>query len=212
MVDRHCGESCWYCCDKCSNCLNPTSDEYRISKEKSSRPLRFCSEVCQKLCLHTSGRDDHTSAVIMSDGKIFTLGSPDLQTILPFLKPKCFPIAKSHTKILHIFMQAENTKGFVIQKELILCLSDGTEGITSGCKYVVHWSCTLHSQNFLEYLVDEDFSPTLPLNYLANEPAVVKLIHAIKHHGDEQVVLKKAMEVIRSFDQSDKESPSNKSS
>jgi len=163
--------------------------------------------------LPTTHADNPTSAVIISsDGKIFTIGSPDLQNILPSLiRPRCFPIAKSHTKILHVFMHAENTKGFVVQKELVICVGDGTEGVTSGSKYVIHWSCTLHSQNFLEYHVDEDFSPTIPFHYLANDPIVVKLIEAIKHHGDEQVILQRAMKVIQSVDEPKNESPPDES-
>lgn len=214
MVDRHCEDSCWYCCDKCTSCLNPANADFCISKENSSKPSQFCSKECQKLYLQTSSdADNPTSAVIVSsNGKMFTIGSPDLQTILPTLiKPRCFPIAKSHSKVLHVFMQAENTKGFVVQKELVLCVGDGTEGITSGSKYVVHWSCTLHSQNFLEYYVDEDFSPTIPVHYLANEPVVVKLVQAIKHYGDEQVILQRAVKVVENVDQSKNESPLDQS-
>ena len=197
MVDKHCEDSCWYCCDKCTNCLNAANADY-YSKKENCKPLKFCSKECQQLCMQSIGSENPTSAVIVSsDGKIFCLGS---QTILPSLKPRCFPIAKSHSKVLHVFMLAENAKGFIVQKEMILCIGDGTEGITSGSKYIVHWSCTLHSQNFLEYHVDENYSPTHPLHYLANEPLVLKLLEAIKQNGDEQVVLERAMKVIQSTD------------
>lgn len=214
MMDRHCEDSCWYCCDKCFNCLNPAGAEYYISKEREGGnplKLKFCSEECQSLCLQTSNSGNPTSAVIVSsDGKVFSIGSPHLQAILPTLKPKCFPISESHTKVLHVFMQAENAKGYVIQKELILCIGDGTEGIPLGSKYVVHWSSTLHSQNFLEYHIDEEFLPTLPVYYLANEPVVIKLIEAIKQCGDEQVILKRASEIVQSIGQSDKENSQDK--
>ena len=99
----------------------------------------------------------------------------------------------------------------VVQKEVVLCIGDGTEGITVGTKYIVHWSCTLHSQNFLEYYVDENFTPTHPLHYLANEPSVLKLLEAMKHNGDEQVVLERAIKVIRGIYQSKQESMSDHS-
>ena len=213
MLDRHCEDGCWYCHDKCNNCQNPASTEYCVSTEKSSKPLKFCSKECQRLCLPASDSDDPTSVVIISsDGKVFSMGSPHLQSILPSLKPRCFPIAKSHVKVLHAFMQAENAKGFIVQKELIVCIGDGMEGIALGSKYIVHWSCTLHSQNFLEYHVDEDYSPTHPVDYLVTEPVAVKLIEAIRHYGDEQIIIKRAMKVIQSYDQStEKESQSDKS-
>lgn len=208
MVDKHCEDSCWYCYDKCTNCMNIASADYCSNKE-GCKPLKFCSKECQRLCMQSIGSENPTSVVIVSpDGKIFSLGS---QSVLPSLKPRCFPMAKSHSKVLHVFMLAENAKGFIVQKEVVLCIGDGTEGITAGAKYIVHWSCTLHSQNFLEYYVDENFTPTHPLHYLANEPSVLKLLEAMKHNGDEQVVLERAIKVIRGIYQSKQESMSDHS-
>lgn len=81
-------------------------------------------------------------------------------------------------------------------------------GIEAGAMYVVQWSHSLRSQKFLEYYVTEDFLPTAPLSYLAEEPAAVEFLETIKRQGDSQVCLQRAMKAIAEFEAKE-ESSSN---
>jgi len=80
---------------------------------------------------------------------------------------------------------------------LVLCISDGTGGIKLNSKYIVHWSRTLYSQNLLEYLVDDDLSPTTLVPYLFDRPVAVKIVEAVKQFKDEQLILQKAVKAVQ---------------
>jgi len=161
------------------------------------QPLKFCCDECQRVCIKAEKSEEATNALIINDkGEVYSLGSQNLSSFT-FL-PRCYPLTNSHHKVVHIVMQTENKNGSMIQKELALYISDGTSGIKLESKYVVHWSRTVNSQNFLEYLVDDDLSPIAPVPYLADNPIAAKIIEAIKQFKDEQVILQKAVKTVQS--------------
>ena len=169
-----------------------------VTKENETAS-KFCSKECQNLfALH--GNDIATAMfIVTASGKVFGLNPLSDQSTFTF-KPKCSPISKHHSKLLHMFIQAESSKGFLVQKQLALCISDGSEGVKMGAKYITEWSRSLLSQNILEYYVADDYSPTTPLDYLTQEAAAVEFVEKIKCQGNHQVYLQRAMQVLKEFE------------
>ena len=194
-MDRPCDVHCWYCINRCSNCLQLANPEYTVTEE-GKRKFYFCSKMCKRMCTKTDEEMAATTLfVVTPKGEVFGLGQQSSQSEF-FYRPRCCPISDSHSILVHVFIQAESSKGYPVEKELVLCVSDGTEGVHLGANYVVQWSRSLLSQFFLEYLVTSDFSPEAPLHYLADDPAALESTKVVKRQGDVQVCLQRAIKAV----------------
>lgn len=81
----------------------------------------------------------------------------------------CFPIGRSHQKLLHLYIRRLNTKKFPCEIEFLFCVGDGTESCPNGRPYVVFYSHNLSHQLFADFFINTLLLAEEPLPQVANE-------------------------------------------
>ena len=142
--------NCRYCMDLCNYCFQPAT--YGLFMEDSDGCLRkFCSTKC---------RDVSCSPRTSTKLHVIQPGS----AIPPHLRQRCAPVAPTHLKLAHLFIEA--TGETLKEHEIALCAGDGQGDYPAGHPYVVYFSRTLQGQVALEFFVSSKFEPEAPLPYL----------------------------------------------
>lgn len=169
--------NCRYCGTRCNYCFQPAT--YGLFTEDSNRQmLQFCSSKCRDIsCASRTSTRMH----------LIKLGTP----IPSHLTPKCAPIAPTHMKLAHLFIEATGEK--MKEHEIALCVGDGAKSCPEGHLYVVYYSRTLHNQVALEFFVSESFEPEAPLPYLAEDENANGIIASLKESGIIQKYLRIAL-------------------
>ena len=173
--------NCRYCMSRCDYCFQPAT--YGLFMEDSNGCLlQFCSDKCRDVaCASRTSTRMH----------VIKLGA----SIPPHLKPRCAPIAPTHMKVAHLFIEATGEK--LKEHEIALCLGDGAKGCPTGRMYVVYFSRTLRGQVALEFFVSETFEPEAPLPYLIPDKNVTDIIASLKTSGIIQKYLKLALPTMK---------------
>ena len=168
---------CHYCMDRCHYCFQPAA--YGLFMEDSNGCLlQFCSNQCRDVSCRS-----RTSTKL----HVIKPGAP----IPPHLTQRCAPIASSHKKLAHLFIETTGEK--LKEHEIALCISDGAKGCPAGRLYVVYFSRTLQSQVALEFFVSEAFEPQAPLPYLAADENVLEIVASLRHTAIIQRYLRVAL-------------------
>ena len=142
-VDMKCQDGCWYCISACDYCLKPASIGYN-TKGSQGTPSRFCSSTCQSV-FHEQ------------------LTSPKL-TIKPISSDVCDRSCKEDQDLLHLRFNCTNPAGINFEIKMNLCSGDRDTQ-----PYLLYHLRTLHKQEFVEFFVNHDLTPSEPLPYLPKE-------------------------------------------
>ena len=142
-VDMKCQDGCWYCISACDYCLKPASLGFNI-KGSQGTPSRFCSSTCQSV-FHEQ------------------LTSPKL-TIKPISSDVCDRSCKEDQDLLHLRFNCTNPAGINFEIKMNLCSGDKDTH-----PYLLYHLRTLRKQEFVEFFVNRDLSPSEPLPYLPKE-------------------------------------------
>jgi len=182
-------EGCWYCKGLCHCCMCPVSlQDGKVIRLESDKILYFCKEECRQLVCPEPGAPPVVSATYheMKPGKV--IGPAKLQ------------ILKSMKSEGDIFSRLE----FI---ELCVNTSPGTnEDVPLGRPYVL-WQVRTGSQQFLDFLINDDFEPlqsiwssqSSELNVSLQEEAVKMQLHRLLQNILQIVLSKIGFTSVHSF-------------
>lgn len=144
----HTSRRCWYCEDRCENCMEPAA--FGLSKKTEDVVLKFCSEQCRvSFCNNPKVLNllPATFEVSIDNGKVIVPPIPGhitLQRVIDFIYDREEELTASRT--------------------IRICVGDGSAEFPKDKLYVVYQRSTVLSQTLTACFVSDDLSLSpLPL-------------------------------------------------
>ena len=141
--DTVCYERCWYCKDRCNNCLKPSKFSFNV-KHLNLPLIKSCSKTCQDIYLN------------------------NCQPALPVLSQDDV----THPLLLSAYVPLKLGTGGYSHSHMSVFLGDGSKSFPKNDVYIVFQFHTPFEQTFLEYFLMSDCSFSHPLKYYKDEDAL----------------------------------------
>jgi len=175
-VDKKCNSpGCWYCSQRCSNCLTPT--EFKKNAGDLNQ-VTYCSENCRNILF---GTPLNTHVVLCMPGE----SSPEN------FQQRCVPLEDAHIEFFHVYVSGLSPNGLAYQSEFCICSGRQSGDMKfSSNLYVVHYSRNMEQQLLIEFFIDEDLKPLSCMPYVNDDSTIQAIIKSLREDGAIEEALK----------------------
>ena len=146
---------CWYCSDLCEMCLKPASSSGLSSRGDDGTVLYFCSESCETVHKIRSSP--------VESGKFTVEGWMPPSAPPPHFR--AFPVGSNDKVLLCINVEGGSARGNCTQINMAVCAGDVSDERPADKLYVVYVTNELDHQMFIEFFVNNEGEPEMPLPY-----------------------------------------------